>query len=69
MTFVKWVRLAHEKMIYQGCEEEFGKAIATYFSIMCARVSDYNSTITTGNLNWILQIINQECNNACMLAL
>ena len=32
MTFVKWIRLAHEKMMQQGYEEEFGKAIATYSS-------------------------------------
>lgn len=47
MTFVKWVRLAHEKMMQQGYEEDFGKAIATYLGIMCDRLADYNSSITS----------------------
>lgn len=47
MTFVKWVRLAHEKMMQQGYEEDFGKAIATYLGIMCDRIADYNSSLTT----------------------
>lgn len=46
MTFVKWVRLAHQKMEQQVYEEEFGKAIATYLGIMCDRLADYNSSIT-----------------------
>ncbi len=47
MTFVKWVRLAHEEIMQQGYEEEFGKAIATYLGIMCDRIADYNSSITS----------------------
>ena len=47
ITFVKWVRLAHEEMMQQGYEEEFGKAIATYLGIMCDRIADYNSSITS----------------------
>jgi len=47
MTFVKWVKLAHEEMMQQGYEEEFGKAIATYLGIMCDRIADYNSSLTT----------------------
>lgn len=47
MTFVKWVRLAHEKMMHAGYEEEFGKAIATYLGVMCDRIADYNSSITS----------------------
>lgn len=46
MTFVKWVRLAHEKMMHAGYEEELGKAIATYLGVMCDRLADYNSSIT-----------------------
>lgn len=41
MTFVKWVRLAHEEMMQQGYEEEFGKAIITLVS--CAVSSFANS--------------------------
>ena len=47
MTFVKWVRLAHDEMVQQGYEGEFAKAIATYLGIMCDRISDYNSSVTT----------------------
>lgn len=46
MTFVKWVRLAHQEMMQQGYEEEFAKAIATYLGILCDRLADYNSSIT-----------------------
>ena len=46
MTFVKWVRLAHDEMVQQGYEGEFAKAIATYLGIMCDRIADYNSSIT-----------------------
>lgn len=45
MTFVKWVRLAHEKMMQQGYEEEIGKAIATYLGLMIDKMSDYNSNV------------------------
>ncbi len=45
MTFVKWVRLAHDQMVQQGYEAEFAKAIATYLGIMCDRLSDRGSTI------------------------
>lgn len=46
MTFVKWVRLAHEEMMKAGYQEELGRAIATYLDIMCDRIADYNSSIT-----------------------
>ena len=49
MTFVKYVRQAHEKMLQQGYEEDLAKAIATYLGIMCDRLADYNSSITHWN--------------------
>jgi putative DNA methylase len=45
MTFVKWVRLAHQEMIQQGYEEEFGKAIATYLALTVDKVADYLSSL------------------------
>ncbi|WP_416675769.1 DUF559 domain-containing protein [Egbenema bharatensis] len=51
MTFVKWVRLAHQKMIHEGYEEEFGKAIATYLGVMINRVADRASTLCTYDPN------------------
>jgi putative DNA methylase len=47
MTFVKWVRLAHQEMLQEGYEKELAKAISTYMGILCDRLSDYNSSITT----------------------
>lgn len=46
MTFVKWVKLAHQEILQQGYEEELAKAIVTYLGIMCDRLADYNSSIT-----------------------
>lgn len=46
MTFVKWVRKAHEAMVEQGYEEGLAKAISTYLGIICDRVADYNSSVT-----------------------
>ncbi|MFM6400979.1 DUF1156 domain-containing protein, partial [Planktothrix sp.] len=45
MTFVKWVRLAHQEILQQGYEEEFAKAIVTYLGIMCNKLTDRGSTI------------------------
>jgi putative DNA methylase len=47
MTFVKWVKLAHQEILQQGYEEELAKAIVTYLGILCDRLADYNSSITT----------------------
>ncbi|MEH2001956.1 MAG: DUF1156 domain-containing protein [Nostoc sp.] len=46
MTFVKWVKLAHQEILQQGYEEGLAKAISTYLGIMCDRLADYNSSIT-----------------------
>ena len=45
MTFVKYVREAHEKMLQQGYEEDIAKANATYLGILCDRLADRGSTI------------------------
>ncbi|MEH2458061.1 DUF1156 domain-containing protein [Nostoc sp.] len=47
MTFVKWVKLAHHEILQQGDEEELAKAISTYLGVMCDRLADYNSSIST----------------------
>lgn len=47
MTFVKWVRLAHEKMMQQGYEEEFGKAIATYLGLASSKLANQYSSLCT----------------------
>ncbi|OKH17695.1 DUF1156 domain-containing protein [[Limnothrix rosea] IAM M-220] len=45
MTFVKWVRKAHDELLAQGYDEEFAKAIATYLALMINRVADRASTL------------------------
>lgn len=45
MTFVKWVRLAHDQMVQQGYEGEFAKAIATYLGILLSKISDINNSL------------------------
>ncbi|MEA5467454.1 DUF1156 domain-containing protein [Spirulina sp. 06S082] len=45
MTFVKWVRLAHDELVQQDYEEDFAKAISTYLGILCNRLTDRGSTI------------------------
>jgi len=45
MTFVKWVRSAHQEMIQQGYEEELAKAISTYLSLGVTKVSNRGSNL------------------------
>jgi putative DNA methylase len=45
MTFVKWVRLAHQKLIHEGYEEEFGKVIATYLSLGVTKIANRGSNL------------------------
>jgi putative DNA methylase len=47
MTFVKWVRLAHQKLIHEGYEEEFGKVIATYLGILSSKLTNQYSSLCT----------------------
>ena len=49
MTFVKWVRLAHQDMVSQGYEEEFGKAVATYLSLGVTKVANRGSNLGVYN--------------------
>ncbi|MDV2993252.1 MAG: hypothetical protein N4J56_002906 [Chroococcidiopsis sp. SAG 2025] len=45
MTFVKWVKLAHEEMVQQGYKEDLGKAIATYLGLLLSKISDINNSL------------------------
>jgi len=47
MTFVKWVRLAHQKMVQQGYEEEFGKAVSTYLGLLSSKLTNQFSSLCT----------------------
>ena len=45
MTFVKWVRLAHEEMVQQGYEEGLAVAITTYLGLCIGKVEDRSSSV------------------------
>jgi len=43
ITFAEKVRQAHAKMLAQGAEPEFAKAVTTYLALGIDRLADYNS--------------------------
>lgn len=45
ITFVEKVRQAHEKMLEEGYEEEYAKAVVSYLAFVIDRQTDYNSTL------------------------
>ena len=45
ITFVEKVRIAYQKMIEEGYDEEYAKAVETYLSFVIDRQLDYNSTL------------------------
>ncbi|AXI24738.1 DNA methylase [Methanofervidicoccus sp. A16] len=46
ITFTEKVRLAYEKMIEEGYEKEYAKAVASYLALGVSRLADYNSSLT-----------------------
>ncbi|NLI07849.1 MAG: DUF1156 domain-containing protein, partial [Thermotogaceae bacterium] len=49
ITFTEKVREAYRKMIAEGVEREYAKAIATYLSILLNRLVDKNATLVVYN--------------------
>lgn len=45
MTFVKWVKLAHQEMLQQGYEQELAKAISTYLGLTSSRLTNRYSSL------------------------
>lgn len=45
MTFVKWVRNAHQVLLEQGYDEDFAKAISTYLGLNIGKVIDRSSVL------------------------
>lgn len=45
VTFAEKVRRAHARMLEEGGEPEFAKAVGTYLGLAVDRLADYNSTI------------------------
>jgi len=46
ITFVEKVRLAYQKMIENGYEKEYSKAVMSYLALAIDRQADYNSTLS-----------------------
>ena len=45
MTFVKWVRNAHQVLLQQGYDEDFAKAISTYLTLGITKVANRGSNL------------------------
>lgn len=45
ITFTEKIRLAYEKMIKEGYNEEYAKVIVTYLSFIVSRLADFNNTL------------------------
>jgi len=45
ITFAEKVRQAHQRMLKEGGEPEFAKAVGTYLALILDRLADYNSTL------------------------
>ena len=46
-TIVKLIRKAYEKLIEEGKDEEYAKAVVTYLALAHGKLLDYNSVITS----------------------
>ncbi|WP_292591871.1 MULTISPECIES: DUF1156 domain-containing protein [unclassified Mesotoga] len=64
ITFTEKVREAYRKMIAEGMEREYAKAIATYIAIIISRCSDFESSI----VRWFNHVEN-TCNTFSRQAL
>lgn len=52
ITFTEKVRLAYKRMIEEGYDEEYAKAVASYLSLVISRIPDTNSTICHWDGSW-----------------
>jgi len=64
ITFVEKVRLAYKKMIEEGYDEEYAKAVVSYLALMISRCSDFESNI----VRWFNHVEN-ICNTFARQAL
>jgi len=64
ICFVEKVRLAYKKMIEQGYEAEYAKAVVSYLGLMLSRCSDFESSLT----RWFNHVEN-TCNTFARQAL
>ncbi|MGC8618722.1 MAG: DUF1156 domain-containing protein, partial [Thermoplasmata archaeon] len=52
ITFVEKVREAHKKMIEEGYEAEYAKAVITYLALVISRMSDFESDLVAWHPQW-----------------
>ncbi|MGC8657286.1 MAG: DUF1156 domain-containing protein, partial [Thermoplasmata archaeon] len=52
ITFSEKVRLAYDRMIKEGYEEDYAKVICTYIAFVVSRMSDYEAKICFWNTEW-----------------
>ena len=57
ITFVEKVKAAHQKMVAQGVDREYAKAIVSYLALCISRCSDFESTL----VRWVSSVEN-PCN-------
>jgi adenine-specific DNA methylase len=51
ITFTEKVRLAYKKMIEEGYDKEYAKAVVSYLGLALGRLADYSSTLTVWENN------------------
>jgi adenine-specific DNA methylase len=52
VTFASEVREMHQRMLVQGAEPEFSKAVATYLALVISRMADFESVICRWQPQW-----------------
>jgi adenine-specific DNA methylase len=52
ITFTEKVRLAYKKMLEEGYDEEYAKAVVSYLGLIPSRLADTNSTLCHWDGTW-----------------
>jgi len=52
ITFVEKVRLAHKKMLAEGYDKDYAKAVVSYLALVISRIIDYSNTFCMWNNVW-----------------
>ncbi|MEM2203698.1 MAG: DUF1156 domain-containing protein [Sulfolobales archaeon] len=52
ITFTEKVRIAYQKMIEEGYDKEYAKAVVSYLGLIVSRMADFESTICKWHPQW-----------------
>jgi len=52
ITFSEKVRLAYKKIIREGCDEEYAKAVTGYLGLIVSRCSDFETVLGAWHPQW-----------------